>query len=102
MSCSVGRMAGVGCADALRRVSAGVARRAGIITSVSRRPSALQAPGLEASGIAARTAGRRDVRLEDIVHDHAVGAEPPTKSPERLLHAGDPFAGQAVSIAVVE
>src|ERR1700687_2753671 len=41
----------------------------------------------EPPGIAARAAGRRDVGFEDVVHDHAVGAEPPTKRADGLLHA---------------
>src|SRR5713226_5503733 len=57
--------------------------------------------GSEASGIAAGTASGGDVGLEDVVHHHAVGAEPPTKRADGLLHARDPFAGQAVSIPVV-
>ena len=37
--------------------------------------------------VAARAAGRRDVALLDVVHHHAVGAEPPAQRPDRALHA---------------
>src|SRR5260221_474100 len=49
----------------------------------------------EASGIAAGTASGGGVGLDDVGHDHAIGAEPPAERPERPLHARDPFPGEA-------
>src|SRR5215469_6621870 len=51
--------------------------------------------------VAAGAAGRRDVGLEHVVHHHTVGAESPAKGPDCALHPGNPFARQAIAVAVV-
>src|SRR5688572_7116806 len=55
----------------------------------------------EAAYVAARSSSRGDVRLEHVVHHHPVGAESPAERPDGALHARDPFARQAVTIAIV-
>src|SRR6266581_4793541 len=57
---------------------------------------------LPAAGVAACTAGSGNIRIKNVVHDHAIGAEAPAEGPNRPLHARDPFTWQAVPIPVVE
>src|ERR1700677_4717974 len=50
----------------------------------------------------ARSAARRgDVTLQGIVHNHAVGVEPPAESANGALHALNPAARQTIHIALV-
>ena len=46
--------------------------------------------------VAGGSAGRRDVALRGVIHDHAVGVEAPSEGADGALHALDPAARQAV------
>src|SRR6267154_486564 len=51
--------------------------------------------------IARSSSGGSNVTLERVIHHHAVGVESPAESPDRTLHALDPFARQTVGIASI-
>src|SRR4051794_34128131 len=51
--------------------------------------------------IARSAASGRNVALERVIHNHAIGVEPPAQGPDRPLHTFDPSARQAVAIALI-
>src|SRR5438105_6054121 len=53
-------------------------------------------------GIEARAASCGNVRIEHVVHDHAVGAEAPSERANGPLHPCDPAKRQAVAVAIVK
>ena len=59
-------------------------------------------PGLAGGAhVAGGAAGGGHVALRRVIHHHAVGIEAPAEGADGALHALDPAAGKAVTIALV-
>ena len=52
-------------------------------------------------GRARRAAGRRNIAVQRVVHDHAIGVETPTECSNGAFHPFDPSARQPIMIALV-
>src|SRR5277367_419935 len=53
------------------------------------------------SDFARRPSGRRDVTLQRVIHDHAIGIEAPSQRADGPLHALDPSPRQAVLVTLI-
>src|SRR5215472_10944177 len=51
--------------------------------------------------IAGRPTGRRDVALLRVIHNHSVRIKPPAQGSDGPLHALDPSARKAVTVALI-
>src|SRR5215203_4487043 len=72
----------------------------GIVASVKINITPV-APSRSRSHFAARASRSGNVRLEHVIGDHAIGAEPPAERTDRVLHSGNPLPRQSVAVAVV-